>query len=184
MKKLSLIILLFIFFGSCEESKISISNEIKLEVSKPEIDKDKELQLIMDVIASETACLYKRDYNCWKAYWVQDKSASHSYNKGDGTYNTLIGWDKINEEIRTLMVNEPVKDKKSLYPIVKRKNVQVKFLGDKVAYLFWEQYQSDGKLPLYKKSQEIRVVEKIKGTWKLVNLSTFWDYKNKVLFEN
>jgi len=87
------------------------------------------------------------------------------------------------EEIGSIIVNKPVKNGKSLYPIVERKNVQVKFFGERAAYLFWEQYQNNGKQSLYKKSQEIRVMEKINEEWKILNLSTFWDYENMVPFE-
>ena len=67
---------------------------------------------------------------------------------------------------------------------MERKNLQVRFLGEKAAYLFWEQYQNDGKQSLYQKSQEIRVLEKSQEEWKILNLSTFWDYENMIPFEN
>jgi len=189
MKFFFTITLMFLFLYSCQESKNNFTEvdelavKIKEEMQTHFISEEEETKAIMKVIEGETKCLYERNYECWKNYWIHSKYASHSYNESDGTYKAQLGWEEIMEEIGSIIVNKPVKNGKSLYPIVERKNVQVKFFGERAAYLFWEQYQNKGKQSLYKKSQEIRVMEKINEEWKILNLSTFWDYENMVPFE-
>ncbi|HRP54673.1 hypothetical protein [Agriterribacter sp.] len=65
-----------------------------------------------------------------------------------------------------------------------RKNIITKFYADTVAYLLWDQYNSDQPGEQFQFSKEVRLMEKQNGAWKIVNVSGFWDYKNFVSAES
>ncbi|MFB0907614.1 MAG: hypothetical protein QMB03_04915, partial [Spirosomataceae bacterium] len=64
--------------------------------------------------------------------------------------------------------------------VVVRKNMNFKFYGNNAAHVTWDQFNSDRNQSYYLQSKEIRLMEKVDGQWKTVNVSAFWDYNNKI----
>jgi hypothetical protein len=55
-----------------------------------------------------------------------------------------------------------------------------KFYNSEVAFLIWDQYNSDQSSKMYNHSKETRLMEKQNGTWKIANMTALWDYKNVI----
>lgn len=145
-----------------------------------EFNKEQELTAIMQVIETETKCFYERNYDCWKQQWSHEEAASHAWNNSDGTYYAKIGWTGIDQSALAFIKKYPLGKDKSSHPIVKREDMQVHFLGEKGAYLTWKQYNSDRAKTKFTISRDFRVMEKVDGQWKIVSVSSFWDYENLV----
>ena len=56
----------------------------------------------------------------------------------------------------------------------------VKFFLESLAYLVWDQYNSDKDSKTFLLSKDQRIMEKINGKWKIANVSSYWDYKNVI----
>jgi hypothetical protein len=63
------------------------------------------------------------------------------------------------------------------HPDVVRKNMITKFYGE-ICYMVCDQYNYTESVKGYNYSKNIRLMEKVDGQWKIVNVSAFWDYKN------
>ena len=138
-----------------------------------------ELAAILKVIEAETNCFFSRDYACWKQHWVQEAHAFQAWNNSDGTFDARTGWAAVDKEIGDYIQNNPVGPEKSSHPKVIRKNIITKFYGQDVAYLNWDQYNSDPGDGKFRHSKESRIMEKHEGKWKIAHVSAFWDYKNR-----
>lgn len=147
------------------------------------LNKKEEQAAIMAVIENETNCFYERDYECWKEQWSNQDAATHAWNNKDGTYYSKISWKAIDQQAQAFIKNAPPRKDKSSRRIVKREDMVVHFLGDTGAYLTWKQYNSNREKTKYTISQDFRVMEKVDGHWKIVSVSSFWDYKNLVDFD-
>jgi hypothetical protein len=180
MQKLILLTLLVSLYSCTEKSE-------KTEI----IDEQKEKEAILKVIEKETDCFFKRDYDCWKDQFVQTAYAFQAWNNSDGTVNAKTGWDEIDERTKMYLAdpaNKPkpddmgqeysVKEKPASHPSVIRKNMIAKFFSPSLGYFVWDQYNSDPAKKLYTFSKESRLMEKINGQWKIVNVTAFWDYRN------
>lgn len=140
------------------------------------LNETKELEEILKVIEAETSTFFLRDYEGWKNQWVQADYVFHAWNFSDGSCGASIGWAAVNEKIGDYIKNNPVEGGGSSHPDVKRKNLQVRFFGNNVAHLVWEQYNSNRDLSAYNVSHEVRTMERINNEWKIVQASVFWDY--------
>ncbi len=162
---------------SCQDTKTS-AGELSVTAS---FDEDAELAAIMEVIEDETACFFARDYDCWKEHWINEDYAFQAWNNTDGTYDAKVGWSEVDRRIGNYIKENPVTLGGTLgHPKVERLNLRTRFYGDKVAHLTWEQYNSDDEEKTYQISQELRLMEKVDGDWKIVTVAAFWDYINKV----
>jgi hypothetical protein len=68
----------------------------------------------------------------------------------------------------------------SYYPRVERRNMVIKFFSDKLAWLVWNQYNSDQDNKWFRHSKDQRIMEKVNGQWKIANVSAYWDYNSKI----
>lgn len=159
---------LFLSCGSKENSDIE-SNEVSIE---------KEKLAIKNVIENETQSFFGRDYEAWKSNYAQTDYAFQAWSNKDGTFDSNVGWDDINKQIGKYIEDNP--EPISSHPIVERKNMLYKFYGDNVAYLTWDQFNSDQDEKNFHHSKEIRLMEKMDGKWKIVCVSAFWDYKSLI----
>lgn len=141
-------------------------------------DFEREKEAILSTIEKETRCFFEKDYVCWQNAYAHKDYATQVWNNDDGTINAKMGWDEIHEATRTFLRNNPGPG--GGYPRVERKNMFFKFFGDEGAYVTWDQYNSDKEEKVFFHSKEIRVLEKEKGRWKIVNVSAFWDTKNTI----
>jgi hypothetical protein len=147
-------------------------------------DVEKEKKAIIESINAETAAFYKRDYEEVIKYFVHTDYAFHAWNNGDGTFSAKVGWSAINERYKKYIKDNPVPDGSSSHPKVERRNIIFKFYNSDVAFVTWDQYNSDEEMKTYWISKETRIMEKQDEIWKIANMTAFWDYKNQVPAES
>lgn len=152
----------------------------KLPEEKSSFNEAAEKEAILAAIEGETSSFYKRDYDAWKKYFIQKEYAFQGWNNGDGSFDASVGWANIDSRIGQYIQNNPVKQGETSHPKVERKNMAVHFFSDKLAYLVWDQYNSDSAMKKFTLSKDQRIMEKEDGQWKIVNVSAFWDYKTKI----
>lgn len=148
--------------------------------STKNFDEKVETAAIMKTIENETACFYKRDYTCWKENFVQADYAFQAWNNPDGTFSAKTGWDNVDKNVASYLKANPVEQGGSSHPQVERRNMIVRFFSGNLAYLVWDQYNSDKDSKLFVYSKDQRIMEKINGEWKIANVSSYWDYKNTI----
>ena len=126
-------------------------------------DYDKEKMAILNVINSETKTAFQRDYESWKENWVHDSSISKSYqNFVDGSHSETIGWDKINDFVKTYFEKNPEPD-----PLPSPlKDMEMRWYGNG-AWVVFE--QRDLKAGI---KRETRLMEKVNGVWKIAGMHT------------
>lgn len=167
-------IALLLFACACSQPE-------KNETDVKTFDEAKEKAAIMQAIEKETDCFYKRDYNCWKECFAQTDYAFQAWNNSDGTVDAKSGWKEVDEKIGQYIKNNPLPaGANSMHPVVQRRNMVVHFFTDSLASLIWDQYNINDAKQNYTFSKDTRLMEKINGQWKIVNVSSYWDYKNLV----
>ena len=139
---------------------------------------DVEKKAINATIEKETQSFFARDYEAWKSNYAQTDYAFQAWSNNDGTFDSNVGWTDINKQIGRYISENP--EPLSSHPKVERKNMMYKFYGDNVAYLTWDQFNSDKPEKNFHHSKEVRLMEKIDGQWKIVCVSAFWDYKHLI----
>lgn len=167
---------LALFIFSCQTTtKNEDENVQKFDQATEEI-------AIMAVIEGETDCFFKGNYECWSKAWSHQPYAMQAWNNTDGTYSAAVGWDKINAQGKSWIEKVYKNGEVIHHPKYKRGAIQYKFFNDSTAYLIWEQINADEKGPKAQVSQETRLMEKEDDGWKIVNVSAFWDSKNRVTY--
>jgi len=162
------------FFACKQEDSNAISAE------KPPFDEGKELAAIIRTIEGETASFYARDYEEWKKYFIHKDYAFQGWNSSDGSFDASVGWQDVDRRIGEYIRNNPVKSGETTHAKVDRKNMVIHFFSENVAYLVWDQYNSDKDMKTFTFSKDQRIMEKENGEWKIVNVTSFWNYKNKL----
>jgi hypothetical protein len=139
---------------------------------------------ILQTIEDETNSFYRRDYASWKKFWVSGDYAFQGWNNGDGTFDASVGWTAIDKRIADYIKNHPLaQGQTTSHPRVERRNMVIQFLSDDLAYLVWDQYNGDMENKFFTLSKDQRIMKKENGGWKIVNITSFWDYKNKIPME-
>lgn len=161
--------------GSCKPD-----NDKSANGPSPTFDQVGETEAIMSVIENETSCFYARDYNCWKAHYAHVDYAFQAWNNADGTFDAKVGWGEIDARSKKYIEDNPVPPGGSSHPKVERRNMNVKFFNPGMAYLTWNQYNINPEMNMYTRSLESRILEKIGGSWKIVNVTSYWDYVNLI----
>ncbi len=149
-----------------------------------DFDEEKEKKAIIESINAETEAFYKRDYEAVIKYFVHTDYTFHAWNNGDGTFSAKVGWPAINERYKNYIKDNPVPQGSSSHPKVEKRNIIFKFFYADVAFVTWDQYNSDQEMKNYWLSKETRIMEKHGGIWKIANMTAFWDYKNTVSAES
>lgn len=142
-----------------------------------QIDETKELAAILKVIETETDCFYSRNYECWKETWVPEAHAFQAWSNPNGTFDARSGWETVDKEISNYIKANPIPSIGRKRKVI-RKNMVVKFYGDNVAYLTYDQYNEKRSGEKFTYSKDVRIMEKHAGVWKIANVSSFWDYKD------
>ncbi|MDB5121261.1 MAG: hypothetical protein JWN56_2479 [Sphingobacteriales bacterium] len=166
MKLLS-VVLIFLLCVSCGDSK-------KTPMDKDTMEKEK--TAIRKVIENETKSFFERDYNSWAQNYAHTDYAFQAWSNRDGTFDANVGWTDINDQLGKYISDNPEKT----HPVVERKNMLFKFFDENLAYLIWDQFNSDLDKKNFHHSKEVRLMEKINGQWKIVCVSAFWDHKNPI----
>lgn len=176
MNKLNYFVLaIALAIGSCKSDTTTSTN-----VSAPAFDQVSDTESIMSVIENETSCFYARDYSCWKAHFAHVDYAFQAWNNADGTFDAKVGWGEIDARSKKYLEDNPVPPAGSSHPKVERRNMNVKFFNPSMAYLTWNQYNINPEMNMYTRSLETRIMEKIGGVWKIVNVTSYWDYVNLI----
>ena len=139
-------------------------------------------QEIMTSIEQETKCFFERDYDCWTEHWSHKEYAYQAWNNSDGSVGVAAGWPAI--DVQSGDYIKKYKKDGTSHPIVKRENITWKFYNDSLAYMIWKQYNADQDTKAYQASYETRLMEKSDGKWRILNMSAFWDSKNKILADS
>lgn len=166
-KVLILIFMACIVFMACNSNRQKTGNDLQA-------DKDS----IMAAIQRETNSFFARDYEAWKSNYVQSDYAFQAWSNRDGTFDASVGWDAIDKVVGNYIHENP--EPESSHPIVERKNIKYKFYGNNVAFLTWDQFNSDREKQNFTHSKEVRIMEKVNGQWKIACVSAFWDFKNLI----
>ena len=148
------------------------------------LNEEKEKKAIIESLTAETENFYKRDYEGVIKFFIHADYAFHAWNNADGTYNATVGWPAINEKYRNYIKDNPVPAGSSSHPKVERRNIIFKFFNSNLAFVTWDQYNSDSEMKTYRLSKETRIMEKQDGLWKIANMTAFWDYKNLIPVES
>lgn len=148
------------------------------------LNEETEKKAIIESLTAETENFYKRDYEGVIKYFVHADYAFHAWNNGDGTFSAKVGWPAINEKYKTYIKDNPVPAGSSSHPKVERRNLLFKFFNSNLAFVTWDQYNSDSEMKTYQHSKETRIMEKQDGLWKIANMTAFWDYKNLIPVES
>lgn len=182
MKPILLLSFIFVFSTAwSQQASIAVTQQNTHEdLGLYSQQQEKELTAILEVIDAETECFFKGDYECWKQQWVQSDHAFQAWNNSDGTFDARAGWTAVDKEIAAYIKSYSDNLKKGTKRRVIRKNLTVKFYGDEVAYLFWDQYNENAKGDQFTYSKDSRIMEKHQGSWKIAHVSSFWDYQNPV----
>ncbi|SEJ47605.1 hypothetical protein SAMN04487995_4882 [Dyadobacter koreensis] len=171
MKAISLVLIGSLFCFGC-------SKDPKEDEAAKAANLENEKKAINATIEKETQSFFARDYEAWKSNYAQTDYAFQAWSNDDGTFDSNVGWTDINKQIGRYISENP--EPLSSHPKVERKNMMYKFYGDNVAYLTWDQFNSDKPEKNFHHSKEVRLMEKIDGQWKIVCVSAFWDYKNLI----
>ncbi|MFT4734282.1 MAG: hypothetical protein ACI9DJ_003092 [Algoriphagus sp.] len=146
------------------------------------IDEESETAKIISVIEEETECFFRRDYDCWQDKFTHTDYSYQAWSNSDGTFDASVGWDAIEKNLGKYIKENPSDPEEpgSSHPVVKRENMKVKFYGNQAAHITWDQYNSNRSQEYFLHSKEVRLMERVEGDWKIVNVSAFWNYKNRI----
>lgn len=147
--------------------------------ANPEDTLQEKKDAVMATIEEETNAFFARDYDRWKATYIQEEYAFQAWSNRDGTFDSSVGWDAIDNSIGLYITDNPIPEAGQA-TTVERKNIRFKFYGDDVAYLTWDQFNSDRNGELFFHSKEVRLLERVGNEWKIVCVSAFWDFKNLI----
>jgi hypothetical protein len=164
------------FLLSCKEQDVSPESG----TSSPTFDQTAESEAILSVIENETSCFFHRDYACWKAHYAQVDYVFQSWNNADGTFDAKVGWSELDAKAGKYIKDNPVPPGGSSHPKVERRNMHMKFFNPTLAYLVWDQYNINPEMNMFTHSKETRIMEKIAGVWKIINVTSYWDYVNLI----
>jgi tRNA A37 threonylcarbamoyladenosine modification protein TsaB len=111
--------------------------------SKVPFDEELEKKAVLAAIDAETNSFYRRDYESWKKHYIHTSYAFQGWNNADGSFDARSGWNEVDQKISKHMKEHPVPAGMASHPRVEKRNLVVKFYGSNVAYLVWDQYNSD-----------------------------------------
>ncbi len=163
------LLLMALCLAACDANSAAEKSEAALQQEK---------DAVLATIERETEAFFARDYDNWKSTYVQEDYAFQAWSNRDGTFDSSVGWENIDNSVGKYIHENP--EPVSSHPIVERKNITFKFYDDDVAYLTWDQFNSDRAGKVFFHSKEVRLMEKVEGTWKIVCVSAFWDFKNLI----
>jgi hypothetical protein len=130
-----------------------------------------DIEAIKALIEKETTAFFEIDYNTWASSWSQAPYAFWSF--ADTTdVNSFSGWEKIDAGFREYFrTSKPSKAK------IERTWMDIKVYGNG-AYARFTQHVSDNTAR--PPQAEVRVLEKVKGSWKIVCVNVIAIEKDNV----
>lgn len=131
--------------------------------SEPKVPIEEEKEAILARLNNETKDAFQRDYEAWTENWVHDADISKTYmNFSDSTFSESIGWVEISQFVKTFIQEHPEPE-----PVPKLLDtIDVRFFGNG-AWVTFEQQDSLRGL-----KRETRLMEKVRGEWKIAGMHT------------
>jgi len=128
----------------------------------PALAQNKDVDAIKALLEKETKAFIEIDYKSWADTWAHTPYAFWSY--ADTTdVNSFSGWDKINSNFSSYFKTaKPSKAK------IDREWHEIKVFGNGAYVRFTQHIEDDTIRP---GQAQVRVLEKIKGQWKIVLVS-------------
>lgn len=126
---------------------------------------------IKRVLRSETEGFFKRDKTEWAGAWAHKPYIHFAANLYGGDFMLVEGWNNLEKhfasQFKSLKVSDKVTVQNANYNIHKNGNM---------AFVTYDQtlLDSHGKTT----SKESRVVEKMNGEWKIINVTALTNLKN------
>ena len=139
--------------------------------STSQLSAQAEYEAIKRVLRSETEGFFKRDKAVWSNAWAHAPYIYFAANLYGGDFMLIEGWDKLEKQFASQFKSSKISD-----------NVTVQNAGytihqnGNMAFVAYDQtlIDSHGKTT----SKESRVVEKINGQWKIINVTALTNLKN------
>ncbi len=137
---------------------------------QPQVDIEKEKEAIKAVINGETEAYLARDYDLFASYYVQDESNIRLFVSKD-TFEITEGWEKLSGNFKESIEDDELwgeyadlKCEKSDFKIKVYSDCAWACNEEKITGVYQgEPFESD--------RFQIRILEKVEGEWKIVNLT-------------
>ena len=128
-------------------------------------------EAIKKVLRSETEGFFKRDKAEWSNAWAHTPYVHFAANLYGGDFMLIEGWDKLEKQFASQFKSSKVSDK----VVVQNANYTIHQNGN-MAFVAYDQtlLDSHGKTT----SKESRVVEKMGGQWKIINVTALTNLKS------
>lgn len=122
---------------------------------------------IKQVISAETKLFYARKLSDWKNLWRQTPSSYWALIEKNNRFQKE-GWDNISK-----FMEKYYQENKAASFTFKRENTNFRKVNPTYLWVTFDQTRiaSDGKKDFFK---ELRILELIKGEWKIVNMTSVW----------
>ncbi|WP_420148790.1 hypothetical protein [Spirosoma sp.] len=126
---------------------------------------------IKRVLRSETEGFFKRDKAEWANAWAHTPYINFAANLSGGDFRLIQGWANLEKQFASQFKSSKVSDK----VIVQNSNYNIHQNGN-MAFVTYDQtlLDSHGKTT----SKETRVLEKLGGQWKIINVIALTNLKN------
>ncbi len=130
-----------------------------------------DIEAIKALIEKETKAFFEIDYKTWASSWSQTPYAFWSF--ADTTdVNSFSGWEKIDAGFRDYFrTSKPSKAK------IERTWMDIKVYGNGAYARFTQQVSDNTSRP---PQAEVRILEKVKGAWKIVCVNVIAIEKDNV----
>ena len=115
---------------------------------------------IKKVILMETEAYKEGDIEKWKSTVTQSSKMVYVYGLDDGTTNQVIGFESLEKMMMEWMTNKVDSD----YKTIERTGWNININNNVSWVTYREKAMLNGKVTI---GEEIRVLEKINGDWKL-----------------
>lgn len=128
-------------------------------------------EAIKRVLRSETEGFFKRDKTEWANAWAHTPYINFAANLYGGDFLLVQGWNNLEKQFASQFKSKKVTDK----VVVQNANYNIHQNGN-MAFVAYDQtlIDSHGKTT----SKESRVVEKINGQWKIINVIALTNLKS------
>jgi hypothetical protein len=132
---------------------------ILLCLAGPAFTQKNDVEAIKSVIEKETTAFFEIDYKTWADSWAHSPHAFWSF--ADTTdVNSFSGWNSIHKGfMEYFQTSKPSK------ATIERTWVEVKVYGNGAYARFTQHVNDNTRRP---PQAEVRVLEKVKGSWKIV----------------
>jgi DinB superfamily len=134
-----------------------------------------EIAIKAAIIAQSTAWA-NRDSVGYLNSFADETITQTMHNYADGTYTIAKGKNAIQEKLRANLKANPNKTYESN---IERKDWLIKILSPEWAWVNFTQRTTNVKGEIYT-SYDTRLMNKVRGIWRLTALNALWDYKNVV----